>query len=236
MVGRDVVLAAAELREPVDVHHVGADPLDRRAHPGEHAREVLHVRLGGRVADDRGAGRERGGHERVLRAHDRRLVHEEVAGLQAVVGRAQADVAVVLDVRAEGAEGVEVRIQAAPADHVAAGRRQQRLAEAGEQRPADEHGGADPLGQLGGDLRGADVVGLQAHGVAVAALHLHAEVLEQLQEVLGVADLRHVVQHDGLGREQACGQERQGRVLVPGGHDGAGQRHAAFDDELLHEG
>ena len=36
--------------------------------------------------------------------------------------------------RAQRAEGVEVRVQAAAADHVAAGRRQQRLAEAGQQR------------------------------------------------------------------------------------------------------
>ena len=73
--------------EPVDVHHVGADALDRRAHAGEHAREVLHVRLGGGVADDRRAGRQRGRHQRVLGAHHGRLVHEEVARLQAAVGR-----------------------------------------------------------------------------------------------------------------------------------------------------
>src|SRR4029453_9459084 len=29
-------------------------------------------------------------------------------------------------------------------------------------------------------------------------------------------------------------EQRQRGVLVSGGHDGAGQRHAAFDDELLH--
>ena len=77
-------------------------------------------------------------------------------------GAVQADVAVELDVRAERAERVEVRIEPAAADHVAAGRRQQRRAEAGEQRPADEHGGADALGQVGVDLGRADLVGLQA--------------------------------------------------------------------------
>ena len=79
--------------EPVHVHDVGADALDRRPHADEHAREVLDVRLGGGVADHRGAGRQRGRHERVLRAHHGRLVHEEVARLQAAVRRGEADVA-----------------------------------------------------------------------------------------------------------------------------------------------
>jgi len=58
----------------------------------------------------------------------------------------------------------------------------------------------------------------------------------QHHQRLGVADLRHVLEHDLLVRQQAGGEQRQGRVLVAGGHDGAGQRHATFDDELLHKG
>ena len=64
----------------------------------------------------------------------------------------------------------------------------------------------------------------------------HAEVLEQLEQRLGVPDVRDVVQRHVLVREQRAGQQRQRGVLVSGGHDGAGQRHAAFDDELLHGG
>jgi hypothetical protein len=79
VIGRDPVLAAAELGEAVDVHHVGADPLDRRSHARQQPCQVLHVRLRGRVADDRGAGRQGGRHQRVLGAHHRRLVHEEIA-------------------------------------------------------------------------------------------------------------------------------------------------------------
>jgi hypothetical protein len=43
------------------------------------------------------------------------------------------------------------------------------------------------------------------------------------------------VQDDLLVGQQAGCQQRQGRVLVAGGHDGAGQRYAAFDDELFHQ-
>ena len=222
--------------DAVHVHHVGADPVDRGAHAGQQPREVLDVRLGRRVADDGRAGRQRGRHQRVLRAHHRRLVHEEVARPQAAVGRAQADVAAVLDVRSERAERVQVRIQAAAPDHVAAGRRQQRLAEAGEQRPGDQERGADLLGQVGVDVGLGDRVGLQGDDVPVAPVDLHAEILQQHDQGLGVADPGHVPEHDLLVREQARGQQRQGRVLVAGGHDGAGQRHAAFDDELFHQG
>ena len=68
-------------------------------------------------------------------------------------GAREADVAAVLDRGAEGAEGVEVRVEPPAADHVAARRRQQRLAEAREQRPGDEEGGPDALGQRRVDLR-----------------------------------------------------------------------------------
>ena len=55
-------------------------------------------------------------------------------------------------------------------------------------------------------------------------------------ESLRVADPRHVVQGHPLLGEQRAGQQRQRGVLVPGGHDGARERHAAFDHELLHKG
>ena len=49
----------------------------------------------------------------------------------------------------------------------------------------------------------------------------HAEVGEQLQHRLDVADARDVVQHHLLVGEQAAGEQRQRRVLVAGGHDRA---------------
>ena len=79
-------------------------------------------------------------------------------------------------------------------------------------------------------------VRLQGDHTGAAVLDLHAQRLEQPDQRVGVADPRHVVEDDLLVGEQGCGEERQGRVLVSGGHDAAGQRHPAFDDELLHRG
>ena len=73
-------------------------------------------------------------------------------------------------------------------------------------------------------------------GVGLGPLDRHAEVGEQVEQGLRVADPRHVVQGHPLLGEQRASQQRQRGVLVSGGHDGAGQRHAAFDHELLHRG
>ena len=66
-------------------------------------------------------------------------------------GRAQLDVAAVLEGRAERGERVEVRVQAAAADDVAAGRRHPHAAEAREQRAGEQEGRADALGQVAVD-------------------------------------------------------------------------------------
>ena len=60
---------------------------------------------------------------------------------------------VVLDGRAERAEGVEVRIEAPAADDVAAGRRHARAPEAREQRAGEQERRADALGQVAVDDR-----------------------------------------------------------------------------------
>ena len=73
-----------------DGQHVGADAADVGAHLDQHPREVLHVGLAGGVADHRLARRQRGGHQRVLGRHHRRLVHEDVAGAQPAARRRRA--------------------------------------------------------------------------------------------------------------------------------------------------
>ena len=236
--GETRVLAAAERVEPVDVHHVGADALDRRAHAGEHAREVLHVRLGGGVADGRRARGERRGHERVLGAHHGRLVHEEVARAQPAVGRGQPDVAVELDHGAERAERVEVR------DRGGGGRSRRRPGGGSSAEPKRASSG--PPTSTEARMRSArsastsvvrDGVGLQARpccrrGARPSRRGRRAgPAAPRVSRICGT-----LWSTTGSVREQAGGKERQGRVLVPGGHDGAAQRHAAFDDELLHKG
>ena len=57
-------------------------------------------------------------------------------------------VVVELDLRAQRLQRQQVRVDAAPADAVAAGQRQIALAEAAQHRAGQQHGAADLLEQL----------------------------------------------------------------------------------------
>ena len=151
VIGRDRVRAAVQPVLAVNGHHVRADAVDLRAHRDEHPRQVLNVRLRRSVADHGRARRQRGRHQRVLGRHHRRLVHQEVAWLQPARRSRELDRRVDLDRRAERAHRVEVRVEAAAADHVAAGRRHRRAAEAREQRAGEQERGTDLLAELAVD-------------------------------------------------------------------------------------
>ena len=235
VVGRDVVLAAVQALGAVDGEQVRADALDVGAHLHEHAREVLHVRLGGGVADHGRARRQRGGHQRVLGRHHRRLVHEHVARPQPL-GRAQHDPAVGLDARAHRAERVEVRVEAAAADHVAAGRRHHGAVEAGQQRAREQERGADQLGELAVDLGVVDVRGAQRRPRSARARRPRRRSPCRISSIASTSRMRGTLRtSDRLVGEDAGGQDRERAVLVPGRHHGAGERRTAFDHELLHE-
>jgi len=63
-----------------------------------------------------------------------------------------------------------------------------------------------------------------------------AERLQQRQHRADVLDLRDVADNDLVLGQDRGGEDRKGTVLVAGRNDGAGQRGASVDDELLHEG
>ena len=233
VVRRDRVRAPAEAAGAVDGHHVRADSVDRGPHRSEHPREVLDVGLRGRVADHGRAPGQRRGHQRVLGRHDRRLVHQEVAGPQA--GRSlDRDVAVVLDRRAERAECIQVRVEPAPPDHVASGRRHLGAAEPGQQRAGEQEAGAKPLGQVAVDVVVVDPLRGDRDFARRGPRDAGTQRLEQQQHRLDIRDRGDVPEHDLVLRKQARGEDRQRAVLVSGRDDRAGQWHAAFDDELFH--
>ena len=86
VVRADPVLASAELVDACDVEDVRADALDLRAERDEEAAEILDVRLAGRVPEHGLALGEDGGHDRVLRPHDGRLVEVHARAAQPVGG------------------------------------------------------------------------------------------------------------------------------------------------------
>ena len=140
----------------------------------------------------------------------------------------------MIDGGAHGAERVEVRVEPAAADDVAARRRHVGAAEAGQQRPGEQEGRAYALGQVAIDRGRSHPGGAQAD-LVVGAVHPHADVLEQAEHGVDVADPRHVRDDHLLLGEERGSQHGQSRVLVASGDDRAGQGRPALDHELLHK-
>ena len=78
-----------------------------------------------------------------------------------------------------------------------------------------------------------DVLRVHAHLVLARPLDLGAEVAEQLDHRLDVADPRHVRELHRLVGEQARGEDRQRAVLVAGRAEPPVERAAALDHERL---
>jgi len=119
----------------------------------------------------------------------------------------------------------------------AARQRHARLAEARQQRPQHQDGGAHRLDQFVGRFVRGERRGVQPHllGLRVALHHLHAQAAQQLEHGVHVLQLRRVVQGDGLGREQRRTQFGQGCILRAGNGDLALERAATADEKFVHE-
>ena len=81
----------------------------------------------------------------------------------------------MIDAGSEGAEGVEVGIEAPAADDVPAGRWHHGPAEPGQQWAGEQERGANLLGQASVDVLGADAVGANRHLRGAEPVHPSAE-------------------------------------------------------------
>ena len=175
---------------------------------------------------------EDGGHDRVLRAHDRCLVEVQRAAAEPV-GRDLVDT-VDVDIGAERGERVDVCVEPTPADDVAARRRHGDAAEACEQRAGEEERRANLARELGIEVGLPHSPGIDTHLVRADPFGVGTEVGEELDHRLDVPDARNVGEMHLLGRQHARGEDRERAVLVPRSAHRPGQRAAALDDEGLH--
>ena len=233
VLGPDAIRAAAQPVDALDAQDVRADALDLGAERDEEPAEILDMRLARGMADDRLALGEHGRHDRVLGPHHGCLVEvharaDEPFGPE-VVG------AVDLHLDAELGERVDVGVEAPPADHVTAGRGNDGPAEACQQRTGEQERGADLAAEVGVELGLRDAGAVHANLVRARPGRVGAEVREQLDHDLDVADPGEVGRGAPRRRRDGRGEDRQGAVLVPGRTDRAGERATALDDERLHE-
>ena len=180
-------------------------------------------------------GRQRGGHQRVLGRHHRRLVHEHVGRPQAARG-AQHDLAVAVGHRRPS------RGTRRGADRGGGGRSRRRPGGGITARPKRASSGPASRNEARIGSASSRSIATSCTSAAHSAtsfgprqLTLDADRREDLEHRLDVADARDVAHDDLVLGEDAGGEDRQRAVLVAGRHHRAGQRDAAFDDELLHE-
>ena len=215
--GADPPLAAGERVDAVDAEHVRLDPLDLGPERDEEAAEILDVRLAGGVADHRLAGRETAAmiafSVAITLASSRKICspRRPPSARMLVVLLAELDL---------GAHAWRTR---GCAGRAGAGRSRRRPAAGRTTRPSRESSG--PASRNDARIRPQSFgssscfemsARVDAHLVRPGPRDLGAEVVEQIEHRLHVADPRHVRERHRLGREQRRGQNRQRAVLVPG--------------------
>src|SRR5215218_4214443 len=228
----DGQLAPAQALDPLDGQEVRADAGDVGPQADQEPAQVLDVGLAGGVADHRPALGQDGGHDGVLGGRHRRLVQEHRCPPEPAHLQLQGPVEAGVD--PQGAEGQQVGVEPAAADHVAAGGRQQAVARPGHQRRRQQHRRPDAGAQDRVQRRPVQAPGVDPDLVGAGPLHRGPGRGDQLQHGLHVQDLGDVVQHHRLVGQQRGGHDGQGGVLVPGRADGAAQRLPALDDKALH--
>ncbi len=228
------VAGAAQRAHAVDDDAVGAGAGDLRAHAVEEVGEIDHLGLARGVLEHRRALGQRRGHHQVLGAGHGDQVHHQLGTLEAFGTRL--DVAVFdRDVGAHLLQAVDVQVDRARADGTAAGQRHLGLAEAGQQRPQHQDGGAHGLDQLVGGAQGADIGSIHLHAHALANDYPRPQLPEELDDggyIPEVGDIGEI--HGGIG-QQGGGQQRQGGVLRPAHPHIALQAVAPLQDDLVHK-
>ena len=159
-VGHHLVIGGVQFAglDAVDDQRGRADALDLGTHADEEVAQVGDLGLAGRVVDHRGAlGVHRGG-EDVLGGADAGELERDVGAVQAL-GAGLHHAVAQLERGAHRLEALEVHVDGAAAEVVAAGQRQRDPPEAAEQRAEHVDAGPDALDQLVG-RDGCDVAGV----------------------------------------------------------------------------
>ena len=230
MVGLDRITGAAQRRRAMDDDGVGADALDLGPERHQEVGEVLHMRLGGGIAQIRRAVGAHRGNQRVFGRGNAGLVEKDVGALQP--RGAEFQPVRCRDGGAQLFEGQKMRIEAAPADDVATGRRQRHLAAPGEQWPRQQDRGADPRAKLGIEIGRTNFFCMDLQRIALLPFGRCADRADQFDQRLGIANAGHVLQRDRMVGEECCCDDRQRGILVARRLDRARKPMAAFNDVL----
>ena len=232
-VGDDAVIGAPEALATFDLDGVRIGPLDRRAHRLEERDQVVHLGLLGGRPDDRGPlGQGRGQH-RVLRAHHRHERETDLAAAEASRRGGEVVAVPVLDRGTERPHRLDVEVDGAAADPVAAGVADDDLPEPGQERTQEDEACAHPRCRLERNEQPFDVAGGYLVDVIGRVVDDDPEVTQRLGHDPHVLDLRDVREATAFAGQRRGGQQLERGVLRATDRDGPRQRPAALDPEDL---
>ena len=212
MVADDAVTAAVQAFDALDFDGVAAGAADPGSHRVQQLGQVADMGLAGRIVKRRRSARGGRGDQNLFRRGDACLVQEKFAagepgrGVEAVGLLAGHD-------RAELAESVEVAVETAAADHIAARRVELRLSAAGQQRRREEDAGPVPRTEFARNRSGPDVPAAEGQRMVFKA-EIRAEFAGDVEHGPHVEDVGDVVENDLLVGQQQRRDHRQRRVLV----------------------
>src|SRR5947208_9854027 len=129
-----------------------------------------------------------------------------------------------------------MRVEAPAADHVTPRARDRDASEAREQRPGEQERGADLAAELRIEIGLLDRRRIDTHVVRTSPLDARADMRQEIDHRLDIADARHVREADLVAGEEARSEDRERSVLVPGCPHRAREGAPALDHERLHGG
>ena len=229
------MLCAMELLHALDREAVGADTFDLCTHTHQELGELLEVRLACCVVDRRRPFGKSCCHEDVRRTRDGGFIEEHVLPLKLLSLEDVALLVGVIDAACtELLEADEVCVQTATADLIAPRLGEDSVAKAPKQSPSHEDGSAQCSRAteelLTVQILDVDFVSLE--GIAtlvIEARHLHADVAQQVDEVVYIEDVGDVVDRHDLRGEEDSGDDLERFVLCALGTDATLQGIAAFN-------
>ena len=150
------------------------------------------------------------------------------------VGGPDHDVAAIhVHIRPQLAQSLQMKVHRPVSNDASAGQRDTCFAQAAQQGSHHANGGAHFAHEV---IRGiaADILGLDENRAAVP-FHLGAQILEDLQHVIRIAQIRHARDPAFLRRQQRGRQNGQGGIFRTTDIDGTSQLAAALNDEFFHQ-
>ncbi len=232
-IGDDGVIGPVEPLDALDADFGSARAFDLRAHGGEQARQIGHLRLARGVAQYGFALGEDGGHHQVFRSSDGDALEVDHSAAQAME-RFRFDIAVgLIDSGAQPLQTEDVQIDGPRADGASARHGDARAAGARHQRTQNQAGGAHGLDQFIWRFGADDSGGMHANGLAIL-IHLRSDIHQEPLHGADVADARNAAERHRLIGEQRRGQCGQRRILGAAGGNFAVEGSSAGDDKLIH--